>query len=83
MLESLDHKLLVLEMLWDGKQVNRLMCELRLTLFVKAAEAHAERPECLIPFPSCFFDPKTKTKLFYDLIKHIDLIPKLDNIKVR
>jgi len=57
------------------------MCELRLTLFVIAVQMSTSRPECLLPFPACFFDRKTKTKRFPELQFAIASVPKLEDIK--
>ncbi|XP_037042284.1 protein mono-ADP-ribosyltransferase PARP16-like [Bradysia coprophila] len=76
-----DFKQLTLEILWDEKHITRFVCELRLTLFINALNVAERRPQCLMPFPSVFFDRVTKTKDIERLRHHIGLIPPLDDIK--
>lgn len=83
MFEFEDCKQLVLEILWDGKHLTRFVCELRLTLFVCALKVADTRPVCLMPFPYCFYDRKTNTKDIDSLNKHINSLPRLDDIKVK
>ncbi|KAG4070869.1 hypothetical protein HA402_011095 [Bradysia odoriphaga] len=76
-----DFKQLTLEILWDGKHMNRFVCELRLTLFINALNKADQRPECLAPFPYFFFDRVNKMKDIERLKQHIASIPPLDDIK--
>jgi len=77
MLEGEECRYQVLEILSNPSR--RQMCNLRTELFmVAAASANAEM--CLMPFPSCFFDRVTKTKMVEDLKAKIDQVPKLSEI---
>jgi hypothetical protein len=82
LLQELDYKRIVLQLVSGSGpnspsfQSNRLMCELRLALLV-AAVGDPSREQCLMPFPSCFFDPVKKAKDFSKLGEHIRNIPQL------
>ncbi|XP_021958202.1 protein mono-ADP-ribosyltransferase PARP16 isoform X2 [Folsomia candida] len=76
----LDYRQLVLEIILDGKKITRIVCELRMSLFVKAVMMSDQRPQCLMPFPSSFFNPVTKEKQFGLLKETIAVIPPLQDI---
>lgn len=82
MFEAEDYKQMVLEILWDGKHMNRFVCELRLTLFINALDVADTRPACLMPFPHFFYDSVADMKDVERLKEHISTIPPLDDIKV-
>lgn len=75
-----DFKQLTLEILWDGKHINRFVCELRFTLFLKALSVADQRPDCLMPFPFYFYERGVKNIAL--LRQHIDSVPPFDEIKV-
>ncbi|KAJ6649443.1 Protein mono-ADP-ribosyltransferase PARP16 [Pseudolycoriella hygida] len=74
----------VLEIVVDGLHVPREVYELRYSLFISAANRYfrkdENRSEVLEPFPTCFYDFTTKTRLNDSLKQCISSIPKLSEI---
>jgi len=82
--DSFDYRQIVLEIILQGHHVSKDVYELRLSLFIQAANYYFEHGgACLEPFPSCFFDQFTKTRKYNDLKKHILTIPPLTSDWVR
>lgn len=82
-LDIADYRQIVLEIL-SGKHVSQPVARLRLLLFIRAAIFYysQNQNQCLEPFPSCFFDRVTNTRLYEDLRTHILNVPQLDTIQV-
>lgn len=83
-LDAEDYRKLVLGIILSEKEVSRPVFQLRFLLFIRAAHYHYQhyQSQCLEPFPSCFFDPVTKTRLYDVLRTHISNIPELNTIQV-
>ncbi|XP_037042483.1 protein mono-ADP-ribosyltransferase PARP16-like isoform X2 [Bradysia coprophila] len=76
----------VLEIVLDGLHIPREVYELRYCLFLRAANKyfyHAGSRELLEPFPTCFYDFATKTRLYEALEASVAKIPKLKDINNR
>lgn len=86
MLDVMFYRDAILEIILWGQHIAREVCELRLELFLKAADCYyntknANR-ELLEPFPSCFFDSVTKERRYDELSLCISSLPNLDEIQV-
>lgn len=66
-----------------GENVSKHVADLRLSLFIRAAHVAKRTPQCLKPFPPCFYDLMKAEQRYSDLIKHIGLIPKFNEFTVR
>lgn len=85
----------VLEIVSGRLDIPREVYELRYNLFFRAAtyyfnqqrehkkEGDEENCEVIEPFPSCFYDPRTKTRNYYELELCVSNIPTLCEIDVR
>lgn len=76
----------VLEIILSGKHFAREVCELRYSLFLRAAnfyfgQANGSSEVCE-PFPHCFFDFPTKTRRYDELRDCIATILELSEITV-
>lgn len=85
LLDAEDYRQIILEIVLSGKHVSHKVYKLRLLLFIRAANYYyfQKQNQCLEPFPSCFFDPVTKSRRYDDLRTHISNIPPLDAIQVK
>lgn len=80
-----DYRLIVIEIIVHGKYVSKEVYELRLSLFIHAANCYFQsnyQNTCLEPFPSCFFDQDTKLRRYDDLEYYISTIPQLTDFSV-
>lgn len=74
----------VLEIIVSGQHIAREVYELRLTLFVQAANCYFNRKhEVLEPFPSCFFDTASNSRRHDELQACVTSIQELRAINVR
>ncbi len=76
----------VFEIVLNGLHIPREVCELRYHLFRRAAHVYFHLPErnCEViePFPTCFFDFRTKLRRYDDLKLCIEKLPELSEINV-
>lgn len=86
MLDVTFYRDAVLEIVLGGHHITREVCELRLNLFIRAANHYFKtknvKCEVLEPFPICFYDRVTKTRRYDDLQSCIQSIPTLSEIRV-
>lgn len=83
MLDVLFYRDTVLEIILQGQHVSKHVAELRLSLFIIATLVAETKPECLKPFPPCFYDNMTKTQNYSALLGHIGRIPDFKEFQVR
>lgn len=69
--------------LHGGEHVSKHVAELRLALFIRAAHIAPKSPQCLKPFPPCFYDIMKGQQLYSELMIYMGLIPKFKEFTVR